>query len=79
VLHETDHNGFPIVNDKGILSGLILRSQLLTLLKQRAFQSSDQSRRKFYQRVELAEFGEEYPRTLKLDEVGPTPYITRRS
>jgi len=69
VLRETEHNGFPIVNERGLLSGLLLRSQLLTLLKHRDFQSNERIRRKFYQRLELSAFGEEYPRALSLSEV----------
>ena len=38
VLRGTTHNGFPIVNDSGVLVGLVLRSQLITILKHKAFQ-----------------------------------------
>lgn len=37
VLKSTTHNGYPIVNHDGTFCGLILRSQLITLLKGRDF------------------------------------------
>ena len=37
VLKTTTHNGYPIVNHDGTFCGLILRSQLITLLKGRDF------------------------------------------
>jgi CBS domain-containing protein len=37
VLKTTTHNGYPIVNHDGTFCGLILRSQLVTLLKGRDF------------------------------------------
>lgn len=41
-LEEVTHNGFPVVNSQGQLLGLILRSQLTVLMKNRAFLTSAQ-------------------------------------
>jgi chloride channel 7 len=37
ILKQTTHNGFPILNDNQQFVGLILRNQLITLLRYRAF------------------------------------------
>jgi len=37
VLTDGMHNGFPVIDSKGRLLGLILRSQLIVLLHQRSF------------------------------------------
>ena len=39
ILKTTKHNGFPVVNENGILRGFILRKTLATLLKLKAFSS----------------------------------------
>lgn len=73
VLRTTTHNGFPIVNDSGILVGLILRSQLLTILHHKAFQHHEASRRTFYHRVKLEDFNADYPVTTTIDSISLTP------
>lgn len=72
ILKTTKHNGFPVVDGYdpnntqtetfGTLKGLILRHQLLTLLKKKCF---------LYNISELKpdEFREYYPRYLKLSDV----------
>jgi len=37
ILRTTKHHGFPVVNEKGVLRGFILRKTLTTLLKLKAF------------------------------------------
>ena len=37
VLKSVSHNGFPVVNKRGKLVGMILRNQILVLLKKRVF------------------------------------------
>ncbi len=62
VLHHTHHNGFPVVHDDGTFAGLILRSQLITLLGHKAFQRSPSGTKSYYQPVTLLDFSEDYPR-----------------
>jgi len=40
VLKSTSHNGFPVVDQKGVYVGLILRHQLITILNAKDFKNS---------------------------------------
>lgn len=33
ILHSNDHNGFPVINARGQFIGLILRSQVISMIK----------------------------------------------
>jgi chloride channel 7 len=75
VLKTTTHNGYPIVNHDGTFCGLILRSQLVTLLKGRDFSrivtEGDQVR---YQPLNpypksYMDFSADYPRYPKIQSV----------
>jgi len=61
LLHTT-HNGFPITLEDGKIIGLILRDQLITLLKCKAFQRTRASGAKYYPQVKLESFIKDYPR-----------------
>lgn len=73
ILFKTQHNGFPIVegynpenkedsNHFGLLKGLILRHQLLTLLKKKSFLNPSVF-------LSPADFRESYPRYLNFKEI----------
>jgi len=75
VLRSTKHHGFPIVDaieppsgtqypEYGRLKGIILRSQLITLLKRRVFTYDMHGRRYVpgYLQTELSHFRDAYPR-----------------
>lgn len=61
-LNHTSHNGFPVLDKQGLFCGLILRSQLLTLLKEKAFTNRSEIPKRFYQKVSLEDFSKDYPR-----------------
>ena len=61
-LKHTSHNGFPVLDKQGLFCGLILRSQLLTLLKEKAFTTRPEIPKRFYQKVTLEDFSKDYPR-----------------
>ncbi|XP_049849623.1 H(+)/Cl(-) exchange transporter 7-like [Schistocerca gregaria] len=67
-LRKTTHNGFPIVTKSGVLQGLILRTQLLTLLKEKAFYSSVLVRN-YYPSVTLESFIKDYPRYDSIENI----------
>jgi hypothetical protein len=70
LLRVCDHNGFPVVSrDHGKYSGLILRSQLITLLRVRAFFDGSEVRNTFYQLATQADFLADYPRYPSIDSV----------
>jgi len=70
LLRVCDHNGFPVVSrDKGKFSGLILRSQLITLLRVRAFFDGSEVRNTFYQLATGDDFLQDYPRYPSIDSV----------
>jgi chloride channel 7 len=88
VLHNTTHNGFPVVHDDGTFAGVILRSQLITLLGHKAFQRNPSGTKSYYQPVSLLDFSADYPRfppissvNLGLDDLSQyldlTPYINQ--
>jgi len=68
VLSSTKHNGFPVIDDQRCLSGLILRSQLIVLLKFKCFQDTDE---KMYQYQLTAEdlMQSVYPRYPDISEI----------
>eukprot|EP01121_Diplochlamys_sp_Union-15-3_P020966 TRINITY_DN8354_c0_g1_i2.p1 TRINITY_DN8354_c0_g1~~TRINITY_DN8354_c0_g1_i2.p1 ORF type:complete len:780 (-),score=126.87 TRINITY_DN8354_c0_g1_i2:81-2165(-) len=65
-LCDTSHNGFPIVLTDGTFTGLILRDQLITLLKERVFIEKGQQASRL---LTLEHFKSEYPRAPNLDDV----------
>jgi len=67
ILQRTTHNGFPIISKTGILQGLILRSQLVTLLHLRAFQIETDPNHRID--IDLTEFTRYYPRFPGIDTV----------
>lgn len=69
VLQHTTHNGFPVVHDDGTFAGVILRSQLITLLGHKAFQRSAHGAKSYYQPVSLLDFSADYPRYPPLSSV----------
>ncbi len=62
-LQACEHNGFPVVHE-GVVVGLVLRHQLITLLRKRAFVSADRHAHARRPPVPLAlrDFAETYPR-----------------
>lgn len=73
ILKKTSHNGFPVVTNYnmniphqerfGLLRGLILRHQLITLLKHKCFNDNSQIR------LLPDDFTEHYPHYLKIDDI----------
>ncbi len=72
VLHRTQHNGYPVVHEDGTFAGVILRSQLITLLGHKAFQRSPSGTKSYYQPVTLLDFSEDYPRFPPISSVNLT-------
>ena len=68
VLRKTTHNGFPVVDDETRFHGIILRSQLITLVRNRCFK---RERGIVLARKEL--FDRDYPRgpTIEQLEIAP--------
>lgn len=77
ILSNTSHHGFPVVEGYdpdstddpthfGLLKGLILRHQLLTLLKKKAFLNLNSY-------LSTADFRESYPRYITLKEIQILP------
>jgi chloride channel 7 len=69
-LSSNTHNGFPVLNARGQFVGLVLRSQIISLLKARAFQVGDQvgvSNR--YRHLPLDTFLADYPRYPSIEDV----------
>ena len=62
VLEENEHNGFPIIDKRGRFVGIILRDQIITLIKSRAFQKDQFVGTSFYPAASLEKFIEDYPR-----------------
>jgi chloride channel 7 len=72
LLKKTNHNGFPVVDGYdpdssnnetfGLLKGLILRHQLLTLLKKKSFLNNKQ-------RLKPEDFREYYPQYINIDDI----------
>lgn len=81
-LMGTNHNGFPIVTKSGRLEGLMIRSNLITLLAHpdKAFQDDNEHQNAFYQKVTLDLFNKHYPRyplitSIQLNEQDMAKYI----
>ncbi|KAJ8037197.1 H(+)/Cl(-) exchange transporter 7 [Holothuria leucospilota] len=78
ILQQNEHNGFPVIDPYdqsgmhgGTFRGLIIRSQLSVLLKNKAFTSwptSTAPRR----RIELDDFRNEYPRFTEIEDISIT-------
>lgn len=70
ILNKTHHNGYPVVDDSevtdsthfGLLKGLILRHQLITLLKKKCFLNNDMH-------LKPKDFREYYPRYIDIKEI----------
>uniref|UniRef100_A0A8C9VH92 Chloride channel protein n=1 Tax=Scleropages formosus TaxID=113540 RepID=A0A8C9VH92_SCLFO len=58
---STNHNGFPVVTRPGKICGLILRSQLIVLLKHKVFVERTRSRLN-QRKLQLKDFRDAYPR-----------------
>ncbi|KAJ8363929.1 hypothetical protein SKAU_G00127600 [Synaphobranchus kaupii] len=58
---STNHNGFPVVDEPGKICGLILRSQLIVLLKHKVFVERTRSRLN-QRKLQLKDFRDAYPR-----------------
>ena len=69
ILKETPHNGFPVVQQCAALRGIILRSQLKILLKEKAFCSSPSGDPSSKSPIPLETFRRYYPRYPALDEM----------
>eukprot|EP01124_Arcella_intermedia_P007192 TRINITY_DN14358_c0_g1_i2.p1 TRINITY_DN14358_c0_g1~~TRINITY_DN14358_c0_g1_i2.p1 ORF type:complete len:769 (-),score=170.70 TRINITY_DN14358_c0_g1_i2:99-2159(-) len=67
ILQKTTHNGYPIISKDEVFQGLILRSQLVTLLYKRAFQNSKAPEE--IPLVDLSEFSKYYPRSPGIESV----------
>ncbi|CAG5134838.1 unnamed protein product, partial [Candidula unifasciata] len=86
VLKEEPHNGFPVVEDYdldnpvitdgcetfGTFRGLILRSQLVTMLQKKLFLENP-GVNEIISRLKVAEFNEAYPRYIPIQKVSITP------
>ncbi|VDK76725.1 unnamed protein product [Litomosoides sigmodontis] len=95
ILHATSHHGFPVVDEinspssdeeipeYGHLKGLILKSQLIILIKKRVFCKDSDCRVMVdgSELVQLSDFADEYPTKLQLSEgdrncwLDLTPYM----
>ncbi|EFO19166.2 chloride channel protein 7 [Loa loa] len=95
VLHATSHHGFPVINEinspsneeeipeYGHLKGLILKSQLIILIKKRVFYKDPDCQVLVdgSELVQLSDFAAEYPTKLQLSEgdrncwIDLTPYM----
>jgi chloride channel 7 len=72
VLQHTAHNGYPVVHEDGTFAGLILRSQLITLLGHKAFARTPNGTKSYYQPVTLLDFSADYPRFPPISSVNLT-------
>jgi len=62
ILDKTNHNGFPVLNKRDEVVGIILRSQLITILKHKPFNNEPVRDKNFYQKVGYEVFLDDYPR-----------------
>merc|ERR1712173_20099 len=69
VLEETTHNGFPIRDHENRFIGLILRSQLITLLQKKDFRESSCIIQNYYQLASRDDFEINYPRCPSIHDV----------
>jgi len=70
VLQTNGHNGFPVINARGQFVGLILRSQVISIIKAQAFQVGDQiGARNRYRHLPNDAFLADYPRYPSISEV----------
>ncbi|KAH9513089.1 H(+)/Cl(-) exchange transporter 7 [Bulinus truncatus] len=86
VLKEEQHNGFPVVEDYdpdhptavdgcntfGTFRGLILRSQLITMLKKKLFLENPEINN-IVNNLKIAEFNESYPRYTPIQRISISP------
>ncbi len=70
VLQSNNHNGFPVINARGQFIGLILRSQVVSIIKAQAFQVGDQiGARNRYRHLPNDAFLADYPRYPPIGDV----------
>lgn len=70
VLQTNTHSGFPVINARGQFIGLILRSQVISMIKSQAFQIGDQiGARNRYRNMSVDDFLADYPRYPTISEV----------
>eukprot|EP01095_Lingulamoeba_sp_RSL-Kostka_P002719 TRINITY_DN13635_c0_g1_i1.p1 TRINITY_DN13635_c0_g1~~TRINITY_DN13635_c0_g1_i1.p1 ORF type:complete len:779 (+),score=262.03 TRINITY_DN13635_c0_g1_i1:24-2360(+) len=69
LLQTTKHNGYPVVEEDGTFLGLILRSQLITLLNKKVFKQAPNQDQSFYLKVTRDDFLQDYPRYPDIQEI----------
>jgi len=79
-LKSTTHNGFPLIDANGKFIGLILRSQLITLMRLKAFRPNQELASGYYSFATIEDFLDDYPRypgleVLSLDDTDKQMYI----
>lgn len=68
-LEETNHNGFPLIDEEKRYVGIVLRSQLITLLQKRDFIDDPNAAQSFYQLATRADFERNYPRCPTISDI----------
>jgi len=76
ILRVSSHGGFPIISRNGVFKGLILRSQLITLLKEKIFhQANPDNKYRPNIDINIIEnlFSKDYPRYPSFRSINITP------